>query len=52
MEVWCTEIFGERYSNIWGEKKAPKPAQRWYTNDRKFWFREEKDRTMFVLRWR
>jgi hypothetical protein len=24
---------------------------RWLANDRKFWFRNERDRTMFILRW-
>jgi hypothetical protein len=27
------------------------PDQRWYANNAKFWFRNEKDRTMFILRW-
>ncbi len=52
MEAWCTEIFGSGSRAIWGEKKAPEPAQRWYMNDRKFWFRDEKDRMIFVLKWR
>lgn len=53
METWCTEIFGERYANIWGDTDlpSPKPAQRWYANNRKFWFKEQKDRDWFVLRW-
>jgi hypothetical protein len=25
---------------------------RWLANDRKFWFRNERDRTMFILKWR
>jgi hypothetical protein len=25
---------------------------RWYMNDRRFWFRNEADRIMFVLKWR
>jgi hypothetical protein len=45
MELWCTETFGP-ISDIWNEKVG-----RWYANDRKFWFRKERDRTMFVLRW-
>lgn len=51
METWCGEVFGEGSRALWGEKKAPEPALRWYANNRKFWFREEKDRTMFILRW-
>ncbi len=52
MEAWCYETFGDDASPIWGADKAPEPAQRWYKNARKFWFRSEADRTMFVLRWR
>jgi hypothetical protein len=52
MESWCYEIFGNDTYSIWGESKAPEPQQRWYKNNRKFWFREETDRTIFVLKWR
>ena len=52
MEAWCYEAFGDDSYPIWGEDKAPEPAQRWYKNNRKFWFRNEADRTMFVLKWR
>jgi hypothetical protein len=52
MELWCGETFGTTTGSIWSEDKAPNPAQRWYMNNRKFWFREEKDRMMFVLKWR
>lgn len=52
MEAWCVEMFGDRGEHIWGEEKAPEPAQRWYTNNRKFWFRDEQDRMIFVLKWR
>jgi hypothetical protein len=53
MEHWCHEVLGETGS-IWQETKnlTPEPLQRWYANNRKFWFKEEKDRTMFLLRWR
>jgi hypothetical protein len=27
------------------------PNQRWYANNAKFWFRDQKDRDWFVLRW-
>jgi hypothetical protein len=27
------------------------PNQRWYVNNAKFWFRDQKDRDWFVLRW-
>ena len=51
MESWCLETFGDPGKHIWGEKEAPVPAQRWYMNNRKFWFRTEKDRNWFVMRW-
>lgn len=51
MEVWCTRTFGDSGSHMWGEKTAPTPSERWYMNNRKFWFRDEKDRMQFVLRW-
>jgi len=53
MEHWCLETYGETGS-LWKETKnlTPEPLQRWYMNNRKFWFRDEKDRTMFILRWR
>lgn len=54
MEDWCIEVFGETTGSIWAEevdKKTPEPGERWYSNNRKFWFRQEKDRTMFILRW-
>lgn len=53
METWCTKVFGEgNISPIWGEEKAPEPALRWYANNRKFWFRSEKDRDWFIVMWR
>lgn len=51
MEQWCTETFGAPNHSIWAEKHAPQPAQRWYGNNRKFWFRTEKDRDWFIIRW-
>lgn len=51
MEVWCMDTFGGPGDKMWGESKAPEPAQRWYMNNRKFWFRNERDRTMFIMRW-
>ncbi len=52
MEIWCLDTYGET-SNIWSETKAltPEPLKRWYMNNRKFWFRDEKDRDWFVIRW-
>ena len=52
MELWCMEAFGTTTGSIWGEKAAPEPAMRWYMNNRKFWFRNQKDQLMFVMKWR
>lgn len=52
MEGWCRKTFGEGSRAIWGEKKAPEPALRWYANNNKFWFRSEKDRDLFIIMWR
>ena len=46
METWCTEKFGKPGS-VWDDD-----LYRWYMNDRTFYFREERDLTMFVLKWR
>jgi hypothetical protein len=53
MEMWAVQTYGETGS-LWRETKnlTPEPLHRWYMNDRRFWFRDEKDRTMFILRWR
>lgn len=52
MMLWCRNQFGETGS-LWQETKnlTPEPNQRWYANDRKFWFLNEADLLMFVLRW-
>jgi hypothetical protein len=49
MELWCYETFGDTGA-IWGES-TPNPAQRWYGNNRKFWFKELKDRDWFIIKW-
>ena len=51
MELWCMQAFGETTGSIYGEN-VPEPAQRWYMNNRSFWFRDDADRLMFVMRWR
>lgn len=51
MEAWCYNTFGSSGEHIWGERMAPKPAERWYLNNRKFWFRDQQDRVMFILKW-
>jgi len=51
METWCLDTFGSNGS-AWDKDKAPQPNARWYMNDRRFWFRNEADRTLFILKWR
>jgi hypothetical protein len=51
MQEWCFAQFGDSGKHIWGEPKSPEPQQRWYMNNRKFWFRNESDRLMFILKW-
>ena len=51
MQEWCFNQFGDSGKHIWGSNDVPVPQERWYMNNRKFWFREEKDLTMFILRW-
>jgi hypothetical protein len=48
MEVWCLKTFGPS-GDVWDFKTAN--VGRWYKNDRKFWFRNAKDRDWFVLKW-
>jgi hypothetical protein len=48
MEVWCLKTFGPS-DDVWDFKTCN--VGRWYKNDRKFWFRNQKDRDWFVLRW-
>ena len=40
---WVNEKFG-RKTNTWNNP-------RWSASNRKYWFKYEKDRTLFVLRW-
>ena len=41
---WCEEQFGPR-TEIWDG------GNRWHANNAKFWFRDESDRMLFLLRW-
>ena len=43
MGYWIVDTIG--YSD-WSVEHA-----RWVGSDRKYWFRDERDRTMFILRW-
>jgi hypothetical protein len=49
MQEWAKKTFGPA-SDPWDFKMDG--VGRWYANDRRFWFRNERDRTMFILRWR
>ena len=43
MDKWLLNIMGD---NNWHKENA-----RWVGSDRKYWFRDEADRTFFILRW-
>ena len=46
MMTWMVETFGPTaHDGVWT------PGMRWYANNAKFWFRNQKDRDWFVLRW-
>jgi hypothetical protein len=46
MMEWMIATFGPTaHDGVWT------PNMRWYANNAKFWFRNEKDLTMFILRW-
>ncbi len=52
MEAWVTATFGEP-GEIWPNEDFLWPEMpRWVMNNRKFWFRNESDRTIFVMKWR
>jgi len=51
METWCLDTYGN-CGSAWDQDKAPEPNARWYMNDRRFWFRNQKDRDWFIVRWR
>lgn len=46
IEDWCYKKFGERPMNEW-----PTAGDRWFANDRRFWFRDERDLSLFLMRW-
>jgi len=46
MMEWMIDTFGPTSKDgVWT------PSQRWYANNAKFWFREEKDLLVFLLKW-
>lgn len=46
MNVWCLDHFGPRAINNW-----PRNNDRWIVNKGAFWFKNEADRTLFILKW-
>jgi hypothetical protein len=43
---WCVETFGATAPDgVWT------PNMRWYVNNAKFWFRNDSDLNLFLLRW-
>lgn len=46
MMEWTVKTFGPTaHDGVWT------PNMRWYANNAKFWFRNEKDLNWFILRW-
>lgn len=46
MMQWMIDTFGPSAEDgVWT------PDMRWYANNAKFWFREEKDLLIFLLKW-
>lgn len=43
MDQWIVDTMGE---SDWSVEHA-----RWVGSDRKYWFRDERDRTLFMLKW-
>jgi hypothetical protein len=43
MDKWLLNIMGD---NNWHKENA-----RWVGSNRKYWFRDDQDRTFFILRW-
>jgi len=46
MMTWTVNTYGPtNKEGVWY------PGERWYANNAKFWFRNQEDLTMFVLKW-
>lgn len=51
METWTKQTFGEP-GDVWPNQDFAWPeSPRWVQNNRKFWFRDESDRTLFLMKW-
>lgn len=47
MVEWCVNTFGPTPKDgVWT------PGMKWYVNNARFYFREEADMALFVLRWK
>jgi len=52
MEAWVRTMCGDP-GDMWESNDWCWPeSARWLQNNRKFWFRNEADRTMFIMKWR
>jgi hypothetical protein len=52
MEEWCEDTMGPRAGFAFvGNQSAVTPDARWYAHFHQFWFRDLKDRAMFIMRW-
>lgn len=52
MEAWIVQRMGSA-GEVWARDDFTWPElPRWFKLDRRFWFRSEADRTLFVLKWR
>jgi hypothetical protein len=49
MQQWAQATYGGP-SHLWVSPDDLAQC-RWFANDRKFWFRKERDRTLFILKW-
>ncbi len=46
MMTWMIDTFGPTSADgVWS------PGYRWYANNARFWFRNQEDLTVFLLRW-
>jgi len=46
MVAWCVKTYGPTpRDGVWT------PGARWYVNNTKFWFKNQEDQMIFMLRW-
>lgn len=51
MLAWAKTTYGDP-ADIWEAHNFVWPdTARWYANNRKLWFRDEADRTLFLMKW-